>query len=50
METKLVFWKEVSREKVTPEMISFEKQGDFLLIWNEKTVEIWYEKLVEKAA
>lgn len=49
METQLKFWKEVSREAVTPDMISYEKQGDFLLIWHETTVEIWYETLKKVA-
>lgn len=45
--TTLKFWREITIDHVTPEMLTMEKQGDFTLIWKENTIEIWYETLKE---
>lgn len=45
METESVFWREVTIDSITPEILAFEKQGDFTLVWKENTIEIYYSRL-----
>lgn len=45
MNTETVFWREVTIDSITPEILALEKQGDFTLIWKENTIEIYYSRL-----
>lgn len=42
------FFREVTIDNVTPEMIDLEKQGDFTLVWKTNTIEIWYQTNTEQ--
>lgn len=49
LKTESVFWREVTIDSITPEILAFEKQGDFTLVYKETTVEIWYSELKQAA-
>lgn len=45
METESVFWREITIDNLTPDMLALEKQGDFTLKWKENTIEIYYSRI-----
>lgn len=40
------FLREVSVNNITPDILSMETQENFLLVWKDDSVEIWYQDKV----